>query len=44
MRLASFHTPEGVRPAVVVGDDVVDLAAADGTLLAPWSELLDRGP
>ena len=44
MRLASFHTPEGVRPAVVVGDEIVHLAAADGTLLAPWSELLDRGP
>jgi 2-keto-4-pentenoate hydratase/2-oxohepta-3-ene-1,7-dioic acid hydratase in catechol pathway len=44
MRLASFHTPEGVRPAVVVGDEIVHLAAADGALLAPWSELLDRGP
>ncbi|HEX5900447.1 MAG TPA: fumarylacetoacetate hydrolase family protein [Solirubrobacteraceae bacterium] len=44
MRLASFHTPEGVRPAVVVGDEIVHLAAADDTLLAPWSELLDRGP
>ena len=29
MRLASFHAADGVRPAVVVGDDVVDLAAAD---------------
>jgi 2-keto-4-pentenoate hydratase/2-oxohepta-3-ene-1,7-dioic acid hydratase in catechol pathway len=44
MRLATFHTPEGVRPAVVVGDEIVHLSAADGTLLAPWSELLDRGP
>jgi 2-keto-4-pentenoate hydratase/2-oxohepta-3-ene-1,7-dioic acid hydratase in catechol pathway len=44
MRLASFHTPEGVRPAVVVGDEIVHLAAADGMLLAPWFELLDRGP
>jgi 2-keto-4-pentenoate hydratase/2-oxohepta-3-ene-1,7-dioic acid hydratase in catechol pathway len=44
MRLASFHAADGVRPAVVVGDDVVDLAAADRTLLAPWAELLDRGP
>ena len=44
MRLASFHTPEGVRPAVVVGDEIVHLAAAAGPLLAPWSVLLDRGP
>jgi 2-keto-4-pentenoate hydratase/2-oxohepta-3-ene-1,7-dioic acid hydratase in catechol pathway len=44
MRLASFHTADGVRPAVVVGDEVVHLAAADGALLAPWAELLDRGP
>jgi 2-keto-4-pentenoate hydratase/2-oxohepta-3-ene-1,7-dioic acid hydratase in catechol pathway len=44
MRLAAFHTPDGVRPAVVVGDDVVDLAAADSRLLAPWTELLERGP
>jgi 2-keto-4-pentenoate hydratase/2-oxohepta-3-ene-1,7-dioic acid hydratase in catechol pathway len=44
MRLASFHTAEGVRPGIVVGDEVVHLAAADGALLAPWAELLDRGP
>src|SRR6478609_6897176 len=44
MKLASFHTADGLRPGVVVGDEVVHLAAADGTLLAPWSELLDRGP
>jgi 2-keto-4-pentenoate hydratase/2-oxohepta-3-ene-1,7-dioic acid hydratase in catechol pathway len=44
MRLASFHAPDGVRPAVVVGDDLVDLGAADRTLLAPWAELLERGP
>jgi 2-keto-4-pentenoate hydratase/2-oxohepta-3-ene-1,7-dioic acid hydratase in catechol pathway len=44
VRLASFHTAEGLRPGVVVGDEIVDLAVADGTLLAPWAELLDRGP
>ena len=44
MRLASFHTAEGVRPAIVVGDELVHVAAADGALLAPWAELLDRGP
>jgi 2-keto-4-pentenoate hydratase/2-oxohepta-3-ene-1,7-dioic acid hydratase in catechol pathway len=44
MRLASFRAPDGIRPAVVVGDDLVDLAAADGSLHAPWAELLDRGP
>ena len=44
MRLASFHAPDGVRPAVVAGDEVVDLAAADATLRAPWAELLERGP
>ena len=35
MRLASFHAADGVRPAVVVGDQVVDLAAADCALHAP---------
>jgi 2-keto-4-pentenoate hydratase/2-oxohepta-3-ene-1,7-dioic acid hydratase in catechol pathway len=44
MRLAAFHAPDGIRPAVVVGDDIVDLAAADRLLQAPWAELLDRGP
>ena len=44
MRLASFHAADGVRPAVVVGDEVVDLATADWSLLAPWTELLERGP
>jgi 2-keto-4-pentenoate hydratase/2-oxohepta-3-ene-1,7-dioic acid hydratase in catechol pathway len=44
MRLASFHAADGIRPAVVVGDDIVDLAAADRSLRAPWAELLDRGP
>ena len=44
MRLAAFHAPAGVRPAVVVGDDVVDLAAADRSLDASWNELLGRGP
>ena len=44
MRLASFHAADGVRPAVVVGDEIVDLAAADPTLRAPWAELLERGP
>jgi 2-keto-4-pentenoate hydratase/2-oxohepta-3-ene-1,7-dioic acid hydratase in catechol pathway len=42
MRLASFHAADGIRPAVVVGDDVVDLAAADRSLRAPWAELLGR--
>jgi len=44
MRLASFHAIDGVRPAVVAGDELVDLAAADATLRAPWAELLERGP
>jgi 2-keto-4-pentenoate hydratase/2-oxohepta-3-ene-1,7-dioic acid hydratase in catechol pathway len=44
VRLASFHAADGVRPAVVVGDEVVDLAAADRSLLAPWNDLLDREP
>ena len=44
MRLASFHTEDGVRPAVVVGNELVDLAAGDPALEAPWVELLDRGP
>jgi 2-keto-4-pentenoate hydratase/2-oxohepta-3-ene-1,7-dioic acid hydratase in catechol pathway len=44
MRLASFHAAGGVRPAVVVADEVVDLAAADPRLAAPWAQLLDRGP
>ena len=44
MRLASFHAVDGVRPAVVAGDEFVDLAAADATLRAPWAELLERGP
>ncbi len=44
MRLAAFHTPRGIRPAVVVGDDVVDLVAADRSLDASWNELLARGP
>jgi 2-keto-4-pentenoate hydratase/2-oxohepta-3-ene-1,7-dioic acid hydratase in catechol pathway len=44
MRLASFHAADGVRPAVVVGDELVDLGTAAPTFLAPWAELLDRGP
>jgi 2-keto-4-pentenoate hydratase/2-oxohepta-3-ene-1,7-dioic acid hydratase in catechol pathway len=44
MRLASFHSADGVRPGVVVGSDIVDLAAVDRTLRAPWAELLERGP
>jgi 2-keto-4-pentenoate hydratase/2-oxohepta-3-ene-1,7-dioic acid hydratase in catechol pathway len=44
MRLAAFHAPGGVRPAVIVGDDVVDLVAADQSLDASWNELLARGP
>jgi hypothetical protein len=44
MRLASFHAADGVRPGVVVADQIVDLAAADPALHAPWAELLDRGP
>ena len=35
MKLASFHTPAGVRPAVVAGDEIVDLAAADPALRRP---------
>ena len=44
MRLASFHAAGGVRPAVVVADELVDLAAADPALRAPLAELLGRGP
>jgi 2-keto-4-pentenoate hydratase/2-oxohepta-3-ene-1,7-dioic acid hydratase in catechol pathway len=44
MRLASFHADSGVRPGVVVDDEIVDIAAADSSLDAPWSELLGRGP
>ena len=44
MRLASFHAADGVRPAVVVAGQLVDLATADPALRAPWAELLDRGP
>jgi 2-keto-4-pentenoate hydratase/2-oxohepta-3-ene-1,7-dioic acid hydratase in catechol pathway len=44
MKLASFHAAHGVRPGVVVGEEIVDLAAADPTLNAPWPELLERGP
>ena len=43
MRLASFHAADGVRPAVVVGDEIVDLAAADPALDATVAELLGRG-
>jgi 2-keto-4-pentenoate hydratase/2-oxohepta-3-ene-1,7-dioic acid hydratase in catechol pathway len=44
MRLAAFHAADGVRPGVVVADEIVDLAAADPALHAPWTELLERGP
>ena len=44
MRLASFRTADELRPAVVAGDELVDLGAADPALSAPWAELLDRGP
>jgi 2-keto-4-pentenoate hydratase/2-oxohepta-3-ene-1,7-dioic acid hydratase in catechol pathway len=44
MRLASFHVDSGVRSGVVVGDEIVDLAAAAPTLDAAWAELLERGP
>jgi 2-keto-4-pentenoate hydratase/2-oxohepta-3-ene-1,7-dioic acid hydratase in catechol pathway len=44
MRLASFHAADGVRPAVVADDEIVDVAAADHTLHAPLGELLERGP
>jgi 2-keto-4-pentenoate hydratase/2-oxohepta-3-ene-1,7-dioic acid hydratase in catechol pathway len=43
MRLASFHDGSRVRPGVVVGDEIVDLAAADPALDAPWAGLLERG-
>jgi 2-keto-4-pentenoate hydratase/2-oxohepta-3-ene-1,7-dioic acid hydratase in catechol pathway len=42
MRLASFHTADGVRPAVVAGDEIVDLAAADPALDVPLADLLGR--
>lgn len=42
MRLASFHAADGVRPAVVVGDEIVDVAASDPALDVPLPELLGR--
>jgi 2-keto-4-pentenoate hydratase/2-oxohepta-3-ene-1,7-dioic acid hydratase in catechol pathway len=42
MRLASFHAAGGVRPAVVVGDEIIDVAAADPALDVPLAELLGR--
>jgi 2-keto-4-pentenoate hydratase/2-oxohepta-3-ene-1,7-dioic acid hydratase in catechol pathway len=44
VRLAAFHAPDGVRPAVLVGEEIVDLAAAAPDLRASWTELLERGP
>jgi 2-keto-4-pentenoate hydratase/2-oxohepta-3-ene-1,7-dioic acid hydratase in catechol pathway len=44
MRLASFHGDAGVRAGVAVEDSIVDIAAADPSLDAPWAELLGRGP
>jgi 2-keto-4-pentenoate hydratase/2-oxohepta-3-ene-1,7-dioic acid hydratase in catechol pathway len=44
VRLASYYAADGVRPAFVVGREIVDVAAADRALRAPWAELLDRGP
>jgi 2-keto-4-pentenoate hydratase/2-oxohepta-3-ene-1,7-dioic acid hydratase in catechol pathway len=44
VRLTSYYAADGVRPAVVDGREIVDLAAADRALHAPWAELLDRGP
>ena len=43
MRLASFHADAGVRAGVVVDDHIVDLAAADPSLDAGWTGLLERG-
>ncbi|HEX6712612.1 MAG TPA: fumarylacetoacetate hydrolase family protein [Thermoleophilaceae bacterium] len=43
MRLASYHADSGVRSGVVVDDHIVDLAAADPSLDAGWTELLERG-
>jgi len=43
MRLATFHAADGLRPAVVVGEEIVDLAALRPGLHAPWSELLAGG-
>jgi 2-keto-4-pentenoate hydratase/2-oxohepta-3-ene-1,7-dioic acid hydratase in catechol pathway len=42
MRLTSFHAADGVRPAVVAGDEIVDVAAADPALDVPLAELLGR--
>jgi 2-keto-4-pentenoate hydratase/2-oxohepta-3-ene-1,7-dioic acid hydratase in catechol pathway len=44
MRLASFRSDSGIRPGVVIDGEIVDLAAADPSLDAPWAELLERGP
>jgi hypothetical protein len=32
MRVAFFHAADGVRPAVVAGDEIVDVAATDPAL------------
>jgi 2-keto-4-pentenoate hydratase/2-oxohepta-3-ene-1,7-dioic acid hydratase in catechol pathway len=42
VRLATYHAGDGVRPAVVAGDEIVDVAAADPALDVPLAELLGR--
>jgi 2-keto-4-pentenoate hydratase/2-oxohepta-3-ene-1,7-dioic acid hydratase in catechol pathway len=44
VKLATYRAGDDMRPAVVVGDEIVDLAAAAPELHAPWTELLGRGP
>src|SRR5262245_58265658 len=44
MRLATIHTADGPRAAVLEGPFYVDLHASDATLPASMRELLQQGP
>jgi 2-keto-4-pentenoate hydratase/2-oxohepta-3-ene-1,7-dioic acid hydratase in catechol pathway len=44
MRLVSFQLDSSARPGVVVDEEIIDLAAVDESLNAPWPDLLGRGP
>ena len=43
MRLVRFHTAEGLHVGVVVGDEVVDVTAADAGIPSDTVELLEGG-
>jgi 2-keto-4-pentenoate hydratase/2-oxohepta-3-ene-1,7-dioic acid hydratase in catechol pathway len=43
VRLATYRAGDRLRAGVVVGEEIVDLAAAAPELDAPWTELLGRG-